>query len=90
MYLLHGLLAEVSLSNLSCQSVTFEKEADQRHVLASLSVGSVKAARNDVRAVKDAGHLFRGERVLDIHEAEEVSEIRHSLACTDCICKTLY
>ena len=42
-------------------------------MLASLSVGSVKAAANDVRAVKDPRHLFRGERVLDVHEAEEVS-----------------
>ncbi|KAL3924948.1 MAG: hypothetical protein SGARI_005934 [Bacillariaceae sp.] len=56
--------------------VTFETEAAQRHVLASLSVGSVKAAANDVRAVKDPKHLFRGEQVLDVQEAEEPNTIR--------------
>jgi hypothetical protein len=56
--------------------LTFETEKDQRHVLSSLSVGSLKASRNDVRAVKNPKHLFRGKYVLRVSEAEEPDTVR--------------
>ncbi|KAG7353258.1 calcium-activated chloride channel [Nitzschia inconspicua] len=56
--------------------LTFETEKDQRHVLSSLSVGSAKANRNDVRAVKDPKHLFRGKYVLNVCEPDEPNTVR--------------
>ncbi|KAL3925047.1 MAG: hypothetical protein SGILL_000669, partial [Bacillariaceae sp.] len=56
--------------------LTFETEKAQRHVLASLSVGSAKANRNDTKAVQDPRHLFRGEYVLNVREANEPSTVR--------------
>jgi hypothetical protein len=56
--------------------LTFETEKDQRHVLSSLSVGSLKASRNDVKAVKDHRHLFRGKFVLNVSEPDEPNTVR--------------
>lgn len=56
--------------------LTFETERDQRKVLEKLSVGSLKASRNDHRALSDPKYLFRGERVLSIEEPDEPSTIR--------------
>jgi hypothetical protein len=38
---------------------------DQRHVMSSLSVGSLEANGNDVRAVKNPKHLFRGKVCIE-------------------------
>ena len=56
--------------------VTFETEKDQRNVLRNLSVGSLKASRNDKRALSNPKHLFRGEYVLAVEEPGEPSTIR--------------
>jgi hypothetical protein len=56
--------------------LTFETEKDQRQVLSSLSVGSFKANRNDVKAVKDPKHLFRGKYVLNVSEPDEPNTVR--------------
>jgi hypothetical protein len=56
--------------------VTFERERDQRNVLQKLSVGSLKAYRNDHRALSDPILLFRGQHVLAVEEPGEPSTIR--------------
>jgi hypothetical protein len=56
--------------------LTFETESDQRHVLSNLSVGSIKANRNDVKAVKDPKYLFRGKYVLKVNEPDEPNTVR--------------
>lgn len=56
--------------------LTFETEKDQRHVLQKLSVGSLKASRNDQKALSDPKFLFRGELVLAVEEPDEPSTIR--------------
>lgn len=56
--------------------LTFETEKDQRNVLQKLSVGSLKAARNDKKALSDKKYLFRGEHVLAVEEPDEPSTIR--------------
>ena len=56
--------------------LTFETERDQRHVLQKLSVGSLKASRNDKRALPDPKYLFRGKHVLAVEEPDEPSTIR--------------
>jgi len=56
--------------------VTFETETDQRNVLRKLSVGSLKAYRNDHRALADPKFLFRGKHVLAVEEPDEPSAIR--------------
>jgi len=54
----------------------FETEADQRKVLSKLSVGSLKAARNDHSALEDPKYLFRGNTVLSVAEPDEPNTIR--------------
>jgi len=56
--------------------LTFETEKDQRNVLTSLSVGSLKADRNDTKAVSDPKYLFRGKHVLNVSEADEPNTVR--------------
>jgi hypothetical protein len=56
--------------------LTFETEKDQRRVLQKLSVGSLKASRNDKSALSDPKYLFRGEHVLAVEEPDEPSTIR--------------
>lgn len=56
--------------------LTFETEADQRRVLKKLSVGTLRAAKNDKYALSDPKYLFRGEHVLAIDEPDEPSTIR--------------
>lgn len=56
--------------------VTFETEAGQREVLNWLTVGSVNARKNNLEAVDDPRHLFRGKHVLHVVEPEEPSNIR--------------
>ena len=56
--------------------VTFETEKDQRHVLSKLSVGSLKASRNDASALEDPKYLFRGKHVLAVSEADEPNTVR--------------
>jgi hypothetical protein len=56
--------------------VTFETEKDQRKVLSCLSVGSVHADRNDIKALADPKFLFRGKHVLKVSESEEPTTIR--------------
>jgi hypothetical protein len=76
----------LTLSIVACHflSVTFETEAAQRHVLSSLSVGSAKAAANDVKGI-DPNHLFRGKYVLDVREADEASKLPQLWHC-QCSC----
>jgi len=54
---------------------TFETEASQRKVLQEMTVGSITAYKNKTHQV-NTKHLFRGEHVLLIREAEEPSAIR--------------
>lgn len=56
--------------------LTFETEKDQRFVLQNLTVGSLKASRNDHRALSDPKFLFRGHHVLAVEEPGEPSTIR--------------
>lgn len=56
--------------------LTFETEKDQRHVLRKLSVGSLKAFRNDKKALSNPKYLFRDEHVLAVEEPDEPSTIR--------------
>ena len=54
----------------------FETEKDQRKVLQRLTVGSLKAYRNDHRALSNPKYLFRGKHVLAVEEPGEPSTIR--------------
>ena len=56
--------------------ITFETEADQRRVLEKLSVGQAAVDTNRQSSVRDANYLFRGFRVLSVHEPEEPDSIR--------------
>lgn len=56
--------------------LTFETEKDQRKVLRKLSVGSLKAYRNDKKALSNPRYLFRDEHVLAVEEPDEPSTIR--------------
>lgn len=59
--------------------VSFETEADQRHVLTKLSVGRVPAKKNDVTCVSDPKYLFKGKGgekyVVHAVEAEEPNTV---------------
>ena len=56
--------------------VTFETEASQRKVLEQLSVGQAAVDTNRQASVRDIKYLFRGFRVLSVHEPEEPDSIR--------------
>jgi hypothetical protein len=56
--------------------VTFETERDQSKVLERLTVGQVAVDTNRKQALQDPKYLFRGERVLSVHEPEEPDAIR--------------
>ncbi len=55
---------------------TFETEDDQRKVLAALSYGDWQVSRQNTAAARDPRHLFRGEHLLSVREAEEPNTIR--------------
>lgn len=55
---------------------TFETEESQRHVLAALSYGEWHVSRQNKAAAKDPRHLFRGEHLLSVSEADEPNTIR--------------
>mmetsp|Transcript_36119 Transcript_36119/g.52922 ORF Transcript_36119/g.52922 Transcript_36119/m.52922 type:complete len:866 (-) Transcript_36119:573-3170(-) len=56
--------------------VTFETESAQRNVLRALSVGHKDILQNNVLALNDPNHAFRGKYVLSVAEAPEPSTIR--------------
>ena len=56
--------------------ITFETEKDQRNVLQKLSVGQAAVDINRQSSVRDLKYLFRGFRVLSVHEPEEPDSIR--------------
>ena len=66
--------------------VTFEREADQRNVLSSLSVGYFATARNKKTALKNPNHLFRGEHVLAVSEPEEPNSKFQCVFLQGCVC----
>jgi hypothetical protein len=56
--------------------ITFETETDQRKVLEKLTVGQMAVDTNRTASVRDIRYLFRGFRVLSVHEPEEPDTIR--------------
>ena len=56
--------------------VTFETEGGQRKVLEKLTVGQAAIDTNRQSSVRDVKYLFRGFRVLSVHEPEEPDSIR--------------
>lgn len=56
--------------------ITFETEADQRHVLSCLNIGSLAAKRNRKTALTDPKYLFRDEYVLAASEPDEPNTVR--------------
>ena len=55
--------------------VTFDSEADQRHVLSKLTVGTARAKKNDPSALENEKYMFRGEHVLNVVEAKEPNTV---------------
>lgn len=56
--------------------VTFETEADQRHVLQALDVGTFSARHYLVNKLANPQHLFRDKLLLQVSEPDEPSTIR--------------
>jgi hypothetical protein len=56
--------------------ITFETEKDQRKVLEKLTVGQMAVDTNRTSSLQDVKYLFRGEKVLGVHEPEEPDSIR--------------
>lgn len=56
--------------------VTFETETGQRKALEKLTVGQAAIDSNRQSSVRDLKYLFRGFRVLSVHEPEEPDSIR--------------
>jgi hypothetical protein len=63
--------------------LTFETEAAQREILAKMTVGTLDALNNNLKAV-DPQYLFRGKYVLEVREPDEPTAIRwHELNSTN-------
>ena len=56
--------------------VSFETEAEQRHVLTALNLGKFDIHRNATHKVSDSRHLFRDYLVLEVSEPDEPNTIR--------------
>lgn len=56
--------------------ITFEREADQRKVLAALDYAPVDVWSNRKGAAANRSHLFRGQHLLQVHEPDEPNTIR--------------